>query len=678
MDQDTDIKTRQSVRYGSTIVQFETFILDGIEYLFFEDVQQRFPAVTSLCIDDTQLAFIRDENGNRLVPWRIKAYKDTVIDARDPEESMLVMQKTVDLIRVDTQETLIRLKQAMVLMYELHEYTTPRYFYILPVEEYKKGAINAVKNLFLLHYKLYFFCECSNEPNQLHVAPHGGYLIKKPKEFIATYGAHIRTTLDVVRAVLTVSSVILPELDDLPEFVNNEHIPSLNTSDITNVRNKLDAVEELLNQAGNATISTDLSVIPKTTSERVPLQGAHLRELGAYLENVDKSKSLGNLHRMITDDGHVRWVCLEHFDSVYFNKKTSEHIHQFGTFGGTFNQDTKEAVINDTNFTNENIRMFCDLLTKGFNIVNLVFKTCSLSESDLDKLLDIILNRSFIRYLEIINVTIQNWRGKLKYTCNNMSVRIKNQSVEIEVPSRHQTEDIKMSVRLWLQNKIHRIFNFCGCGSFPEYEESLLRSLQTKTESKALIVNYLNNIDFLNNIFDRDSPPTQLKLNFCFGLPSALTQFCQTLAKNQTLVELDIMNYTGFDNENFIIQIMKSLRSHKSLKQLSLLVSNLKPSDEKEVHLIDLLLKDSFVSRLRLLDSTISKNLTQALVQASQKHHSLTYLELHNYQMTDEDVSSLQALRTDGSLTHLILSNEQYCCIVLKEMQQQFQKGKRL
>jgi hypothetical protein len=291
MDQDIHLTTSQSVRYRDTIVQFETIILNDIECLLLEDVQQRFPKVTSLCINNTQVAFLRDENGSRLEPQRIKVYKDTVIYALGLEEhqnddicarldrideNMHRMQKTVDLIQANTQETLLRMKQVMVQMYELHEYTTPRYFYILPVDDDKRGAINAVKNVFHLHYMLYFLCECSNEPNQLHVAPHKGYLIKKPKEFIATYGGYIRTTLDVVRVALTVGSIIVPQSDDVPEFVTNTHIPSFDTLDIANVKSKLDTVEELINQAENKIISTYSSVIAKTASQRIPLQGAQL------------------------------------------------------------------------------------------------------------------------------------------------------------------------------------------------------------------------------------------------------------------------------------------------------------------------------------------------------------------------------------------------------------------
>ena len=62
-------------------------------------------------------------------------------------------------------------------------------------------------------------------------------------------------------------------------------------------------------------------------------------------------------------------------------------------------------------------------------------------------------------------------------------------------------------------------------------------------------------------------------------------------------------------------------------------------------------------------------------IPPSQKLHSLTYLELYNYQINDDDISSLQLLHTDGNLTHLTLSNEQYWYVALKEIRQQFQKG---
>jgi len=68
MGQDINNTIGQLVHYRDTTVQFETVTLNGIGYLFLEDVQERFLEVKSFCIGCRQLLFIRDENGSRLEP----------------------------------------------------------------------------------------------------------------------------------------------------------------------------------------------------------------------------------------------------------------------------------------------------------------------------------------------------------------------------------------------------------------------------------------------------------------------------------------------------------------------------------------------------------------------------------------------------------------------------------
>lgn len=55
--------------------------------------------------------------------------------------------KNTDLILANTQETLLRLQHVMTQMYELHEYTTPRYFFILPEKQHDWTLVNSAKNL---------------------------------------------------------------------------------------------------------------------------------------------------------------------------------------------------------------------------------------------------------------------------------------------------------------------------------------------------------------------------------------------------------------------------------------------------------------------------------------------------------------------------------------------------
>ncbi|CAF4533439.1 unnamed protein product [Rotaria magnacalcarata] len=118
----------QSVRFHDILVQIQTVDFNGIECLCLEDVQRRFPPVTALCFDNIQLSFLRDTNGDQLIPLRIEAITDQIIEAVEPAEqsnvvmhrflnridtNMQEMNKKTDIILANTQETLIRIKHVM-------------------------------------------------------------------------------------------------------------------------------------------------------------------------------------------------------------------------------------------------------------------------------------------------------------------------------------------------------------------------------------------------------------------------------------------------------------------------------------------------------------------------------------------------------------------------------------
>ncbi|CAF1068611.1 unnamed protein product [Rotaria sordida] len=675
----------QSVHFHDIIVQIQTVIFNDIECLCLEDVQRRFPSVTVLCVDNVQLSFLRDMNGNQLTPLRIEAIKDQIIEAIIPIEKsndeiytffdridikMQDMNKKTDIILANTQETLVRIKHVMTQMYELHEYTTPRYFFILPVKHHNWTSINTVQNLFLLHYKLYFLCECSNEPDKLHIAPHDGYSVKKPNEFIANYGSYLRTTLNIARSLFSIGSFVIPQSENVSTVVVNT-LPSFikESNNYTDINNKLDLVEKMLNQTNNEISHVDSSMIRKTVLPETSLQGAQLRELEAFLELVDNKHSLGNLYRTITNDGHVRWVCLEHYHTMSFHNKMSEYIHQLETFGGKFNQETKEVILTGT-LTTKNITMFCNALTKGFTILTLILQNCSFNTKDLDKLFDVIINRSSIQRLVIMTVEVYKWMKISKYVCNNMIVYFKNQSLKVQFCNHHQNEDTKILIQLLQQNKICRTFNFFGYDLLIQ-DQDLLHCLKENKELTTLIINHFMNIEFLNEIITSNCSPTRIKLSYCFNLSSTLFSLCQALGQNENLVDLDIIDQTCINDKGATIELLNVLRKHKSIKHVHLHVFNVQPSNQNENCLIISLLNDSLISHLRISESIISHQFIDALVHASKERHSLTYLEFYNCQLNEDDISILQLLYTNESLTHLLISKQQYISVAITEMRQQ-------
>ncbi|CAF1358731.1 unnamed protein product [Rotaria sp. Silwood1] len=685
MEQITPKTRSQLVRFHDTIVQIQTVVLNDIECLCLEDVQRRFPSATVLCIDNIQLAFLRDNNGHQLIPLRIEAINDQIIEAIEPIEKsnnqlniyfdridtkIQEMNKKTDIILANTQETLIRIKHVMTQMYELHEYTTPRYFFILPVKHHNWTSINTIQNLFLLHYKLYFLCECSDEPDKLHIAPHDGYSIKKPSEFIANYGSYLRTTLNIARNLFSIGGFVIPQSENVSSVVANA-LPSFikESNNYTDINNKLDLVEKMLNQTTHDELSrVDSSMIRKVVLPEISLQGAQLRELEAFLELIDNKHSLGNLYRTITNDGHVRWVCLEHYHTMSFNNKMSEYIRQLEAFGGKFNQETKEVILTGS-LTTKNITIFCDALTKGFTILTLVLQNCSFNIKDLDKLFDVIINRSSIQRLIIMSVEVRKWMKMSKYICNYMAVSFKNQSLTVQF-SNHQNEDIKIFIQLLQQNKICRTFNFFGY-DLSIHNHDLLHSLKKNKELTTLIINHFMNIEFLNEIITSNYSPSRIKLSYCFNLSSTLYGLCQAIGQNETLIDLDIIDQTSMDDKAATIELLNVLRRHKSIKHVRLHIFDIQPSNKNEICLINTLLNDSFISHLRISESIISHQFIEALVYASKERHSLTYVEFYNSQLNEDDISTLQLLYTNESLTHLSICEQQYFSVAIKEMRQQ-------
>ena len=479
--------------------------------------------------------------------------------------------------------------------------------------------------------------------------------------------------------MLTIGSFVIPQLGHASEAVAKNIVPHVRQVDNMKLGDQLIVMGRVLDNVDTKAIPVDSSESAMKDSSRVPLQGAQLRELESYLGGIDNSNSLGNLYRTTTDDGHVRWVCLAHYSAIGYNRKMSDYIRQFEAFGGKFNEETNGGEVTGIQLTTKNIDFLCDALKKGFNMLSLTFEQCSLNETDLGKLFEVIINLSSVHRLVMSHVTVRvgYWIGTSEYVCGCMSIQINNKSVSIRFFERSKEGDIKLLILLWSQNKICRTLDLSG-GDFSEHGTAFRKCLQEKTESEILFMKYLNNIDILCDILGNKSSLTHLKLSFWSSPPDILSHFCEVLGRNSTLTELSIMDHQCVNDGDFINQLLVVLRGHKSIKRLTLYVYNIKPNNRKEACLVNALFEDVFIVRLHISESIISNQLAEALVHASQKTNALRHLELYHCQISDDHKSSLQQLETIESLTHLIISKEQYWFVAMREMRRQLQEGKCL
>ncbi|KAF9950671.1 hypothetical protein BGZ72_007699 [Mortierella alpina] len=233
-----------------------------------------------------------------------------------------------------------RIQAVLVQTYELFEYPIPRLFIVLPVEPDLWDKLNP----FTHKFRLYFLCECgdhsqsatsSNKPHHVHLAKHEGYDLLRPTEFFEKYGSYLLTMLDMVKYGIATAGMIVPtlatlgildgfrEAKDIFKF-SKDALGSLLDESIAYVKDKIG----LVNPSGNAVVEGDGEV----------LEGATLRQLASFLTKADEDKTLGNLYRTVTDQGHVKWVCLDHYREGYLSSLTRRCSEVVALNGGEFDE----------------------------------------------------------------------------------------------------------------------------------------------------------------------------------------------------------------------------------------------------------------------------------------------------------------------------------------------------
>ena len=518
-------------------------------------------------------------------------------------------------------------------MLKLNEFTTPRYFFILPVHPGHSVSVGNEQNLLKCYYKLYFLCEASHEPEKMHVPSfEDGYIVKDLKNFIKTYGFYLSTTLALGR--------ILPKSDHY---------------DDDDLKQRLDTAEALLKYMNANTVHSSSAY-----QQGQGLTEFDLHELEQYLEVDNDTDTLGKLHRMITAEGHVRWLCSKHYDHIHIDSDIRMRIRELERSGVKFIQDNRQSIIIKRNITKEDVGALCEALRKGLNISRIVFEDCSFQERDLDKLFDIVINRSPIRCVRMvrIDITVTNRRlWRTSYKCKNLNITFTNHLLKARFGDDNHEGNTKTLACLLRQNKTYRKLDL-SAHEFLRHEDDL-RQLLPSSSLTTLIAEYVNNNEFLNALFTTGmNNLRRLKLNKSLQVPSARSLFCELLQKNQTLVELDLMDDIGIEDESFINNLFGLLRGHRSIQCLCLHIVDLQPSTPKEKCLIDSLHQDRFLTRLRISKTSGSPTLIQAVIDAAQERRTLTHLELYEAQWNTDHVSQLHSLYNDGHLAQLIVTEQ--------------------
>ncbi|KAI8358916.1 hypothetical protein B0O80DRAFT_526665 [Mortierella sp. GBAus27b] len=269
------------------------------------------------------------------------------------QETLATNQTEMKQLQLQALDQLVllqnRVQALMTQTYELHEYPIPRLFVVLPQDTSSWNPQDFFSNKFRLH----FLCECgehtkstnSKIPHHIHLAKHEGYEISQPTEFFQQYGSYVLTILKMLKFGISFAGVAVPSLSHL---LRTEALDQVTT----NLKMLTGNTQKGLNQAIGCLekITGDNGKAADEFSEQMrtneALEGADLRKLDSFLKNSDGNKVLGNLYRTVTSEGHVKWVCIDHYRENYHEKAAKTFRDTVESLGGTFDENVGYVEIN--------------------------------------------------------------------------------------------------------------------------------------------------------------------------------------------------------------------------------------------------------------------------------------------------------------------------------------------
>ncbi|KAF9293016.1 hypothetical protein BGZ88_005894 [Linnemannia elongata] len=236
-----------------------------------------------------------------------------------------------------------RVQAVLTQTYELHEYPIPRLFVVLPQDSSGWDAVNPFSNKFCL----YFLCECGEHTkstsskteisHDIHFAKHEGYEIVRPSDFFQQYGPYVLTILKMLKFGISVAGVIVPAVSHL---VRSDAVDQA-TASLQQLRDNIEpGIDHVIDWMDGISVNEGEAVdeFAKLMEKKEALEGADLRKLDTFLKDKDGNKVLGNLYRTVTDEGHVKWVCLDHYRANYQENSAMEFQRVLDFVGGSFSE----------------------------------------------------------------------------------------------------------------------------------------------------------------------------------------------------------------------------------------------------------------------------------------------------------------------------------------------------
>ncbi|KAF9177180.1 hypothetical protein BGZ51_009033, partial [Haplosporangium sp. Z 767] len=522
--------------------------------------------------------------------------------------------------------------------YELHEYPIPRLFIVLPNKTSTWDPASILNNQF----QLYFLCECgehtkvlnndnTNIPHHIHLAKHEGYDLHRPKKFFQKYGRYMLTLLEMIKYGVTIAGFTVPALAAVSA-----------PGAIDAFKNPLDTI---LQSAVNQSIEYLQAFATKSSGDQNSVKddeansfsgqdalvGADLRHLEVFIKGKDEHRVLGNLYRTVTQKGHVKWVCIDHYRLGYKEKDQHAFAVEVEMNRGSYDPQLGQVAIR----LQSKIRAteFFDVLANARGVV------------DLDISFDWECSRSDIEALE--NALKKSRVSILRLDLHRLRISLGRELISTPAPYEPLVrimEHINMKI-------IHIVLpkEFVKLSSLQPTQSSRLPKLSLK-----IVMIGRNELGILAETLKTNTTLTTLDLGNNSIKDNGALALSDALKTNSTLITLNLGNNSIGDKG--AVALSDALKTNSTLITLNLRFNSIGVNGA--VALSDVLKTNSTLTTLNLEKNSIGDNGAVALSDALKVNSTLITLNLRFNSIGDKGAVVLsEALKTNSTLTTLNLGS---------------------
>ncbi|GJJ68410.1 hypothetical protein EMPS_00756 [Entomortierella parvispora] len=528
---------------------------------------------------------------------------------------------------------------------ELNEYPIPRLFIVLPEKMSKYDA----GTWFRTKFRLYFICECgkhtqtegSKTPHHLHLARHEGYVIREPTEFFKKYGPFLVLMLELVKISTSIASHAVPAL---VTFKIVELADSVQQT-METVTEMIDYSLECIDKQADNVRSSSLGDLddpdnrPSRTQQDFTnflknvegLEGVELRQLGSFLTTSKADNLLGNLYRMSTSDGHIKWVCRDHYRAGYQKANVDKLRNIVESSGGTF--DEQLGVVKISLKSSIAATEFFDALAKAKGVLELIVDfNWECSWKDIDTLRKAIKRSS----VSTLHVDLQQFKPSLLRTKFSSSVHSRY------APLSRLMEPFQLrSVHLILPEDIIRLSNFTPTRPSHLYKLTFEMILGRRADGKVA------------KVFAEVSKSNSTLVScYCSTEEKGAQALWQALKTHWTLAALILAGFSI--RENGAQALAEALKTNSALTTLDLRTNSIR--DLGAQALSEVLKTNSTLTTLDIGSNKIGDLGAQALSEALKTNSTLATFDMSGNMIGELGAQALsKALKTNSTLTTLNL-----------------------